>query len=229
VTYIVGAHNLGSVSVQIPARAARPREAGRPSPHEALSSPLMLQRFLRPRGSAGPASATLSDQFLGKVIALKGQQAQLEKLLANMVAELKTLNCSSGNPVVRQACALRKAGLEQAIDAAITQIKNLSGAANAAALDAVKTGASKADVTTAAVSVSAGSGNTAVVESATIQVTPAGTIVPGPGAVITAEPVTTAPGASVSADVDTGGGISLGKVALGIAAAYAAYRVLKKA
>ena len=234
-TYIVGTQHLGSVQVQVPTRTLRPREATLRSPHTTVSSPEMADRLLRPRGSNAMSPAR-AKRHLAQVLLFKGQQGDIEKRLVLMVSELKNVVHVAGLSVDQNAlaaCRARKRALEVAIDALIKKIKALSLAANEAALKAVVEGASQAEVIAVATSILPTAGNTVVVESATVQVTPAGTIVPGPDAKVTTEPVVTEPNAAPDVAVPevpiepADGSVSAGKVVLGLGAAWLAWCVYK--
>jgi hypothetical protein len=202
----------------------------------------MAYRMIRPRGSS-PSQPALAQKAVQQVMALKGQQAALEKLLAQMVAELKQVTAranSAPDAMTRSACMSRKIVLEKAIDLCMKQIKDAAAAANVKAVDAIKNGASQKEVIAASTAVEPTTGQTTVIESATMQVTASGQVLPGFDATVVATPVVTDPNNTVAANVVPGAnanvnaavaaasGIPWGKVALVGLGLWGASRFLKK-
>lgn len=238
----MGRYVMSGVEVQVDQQAVRPREPPRPSPHTAVNSPEMGARMIRPRGSS-PVQPALASKAVGQVMALKGQQAALEKLLAQMIAELKKVtDCAMNAPdsITRSSCMSRKVVLEKAIAVCMDQIKLCASKANVSAIDAIKNGASQKEVVAAAAAVEPTTGQTSVIESATMQVTPSGQILPGFDATVVSTPVVSDPNNTVAANVVPGAnpnvnaavaassGLPWGKLVLAGLGLYAASRFLKK-
>lgn len=232
---------VGGVALEISTQAARPREAPRPSPAASSASPEMASRAARPRETTG-VNKVEANRYLAEVIALRGKQAALEKMLKNLGAQLTSVNgqilkCqkSGGNctGLVKQ-----KEQIERAAALCIEEIKKLSAKANASADAAIAKGATREQTLRAsATGTSSTQPAATAVESSKAGVTPNGTIVVSRDARPVDAPLVEAP-RSGPGDIDVKPadivvsdgtvGVGLGTVAVVGVLGFLGYRMAKK-
>jgi hypothetical protein len=163
------AYVLNGVEVQVSDRAVRPREPARPSRALTVASPEMATRAPRPRETITPG--LLTDKLLLRVAAAKGQQKELEKVLAAIGQELKALQARViplGQSKQMQALTNVQARilvLQKDAVACIEAIKACAAKANEAANSAIRTGTTRAVTQAAAAAGTASAANTPVAPS----------------------------------------------------------------
>lgn len=174
---------MNGIEVKIPQRALRPREAPPPPPSVTMASKMVAERMLRPRTPAAKSLVGVDVRAcLERVRSLKGRQRECERHLAQLVAALRLIEpkLSSEQRRARQ--------LE--IDKLRAMIMQIAAQANQLAMDAIKGGASQADVRAAAgepMESAPGAAPPAapVIETSQPRLLPDGSVVPGPDATVT--------------------------------------------
>lgn len=196
---------MNGIEVKIPERALRPREPAPPPPSVTMASKQVAMRMLRPRTKAEKALTGVDVRAaLARVRSVKAQQRVYEKKLKVLVEKLGKLTASglgavtvgpgyaySSVPATVSATEQRVA-LQREIDKLIECIKKLSAEANQLAMDAIKGGASQADVRAAAGEGAApertpvaSSPAAPVIETSAPVVLTDGSVLPGPDAKLT--------------------------------------------
>ena len=181
--------SMNGVEVKLSERALRPREPAPPQPSVTMRSPMVARRMLRPRTKSETAIVGVDvKECLHAIRRLKQKQHACEKELKRLVEKLQ-LNASQMSP-----SELKNA--QSRIDDVLKQIESLAAQANAAAMAAIKGGATQAQVRAAAgegpVSSRTIPGSSDAVVSAPVVVEtnspailPDGSIIPGPDAQLT--------------------------------------------
>jgi len=180
---------MNGVEVKLSERALRPREPAPPQPSVTMRSPMVARRMLRPRTKSETAIVGVDvKECLHAIRRLKQKQRACEKELKRLVEKLQ-LNASQMSPSELKNAQAR-------IDDVLKQIESLAAQANAAAMAAIKGGATQEQVRAAAGEGPVGSrtipgssdaavSTPVVVETNSPSILPDGSIIPGPDAQLT--------------------------------------------
>lgn len=187
--------SMNGVEVKIPMRALRPREPAPPPPSKTMASPLVVARMLRPRTPAEKSLVGVDvAACLERVKKLKEEQRRCEARVQELLAKLKEMTAAGLGAVVSTMYTGTSSPvlqLQREIDRLMLCIKQLSEAANMAAMDAIKGGATQDQVRAAAGESSiertpvAAPPAAPVIETSTPAVLPDGSVAPGPDAKLT--------------------------------------------